>query len=163
MTGLRVRFVDDRSPILSRLEIEGPRDRELLGALLRALFELRIQVVQCEARIEPHLLAALTLVEFDAAPIGSKRRAQVQATVLDVLEQSAARSRASARRVEVTHDGSGDGLATVRAERSARNLDQKQLKPRAAQRLNAEHFQGLRSHADFDALGRQRLASNFDE
>ncbi len=72
---------------MSRLHVEAPNGRDLLGHLMQALFDLRIQVVSCEARLDaPTWSAALTLVEFDGAPIGLKRRGAVQAAVFCSLD-----------------------------------------------------------------------------
>ena len=87
MTTVRVRFVDEASSILSRLDVEARTGRDLLRLLMQGLFDLRIQVVSCEARLDaPTWSAALSLVEFDGAPIGPKRRAEVQATVFGLLD-----------------------------------------------------------------------------
>jgi Holliday junction resolvasome RuvABC endonuclease subunit len=104
-----VQFGDERSSILSRLEVEAPNSRDLLGELLQALFELRIQVVACETRVESaNWSAALSLVEFDGATIRAKRRAEVQATVFGVLEDSLrGRSRARRQRIAALEVASG--------------------------------------------------------
>ena len=87
MTAVRVRFVNEESSILSRLHLEAANGEHVLCLLIHALFDLRIQVVSCEARLDsPKWSAALSLVEFDGAPIGVRRRAEVQATVFELLD-----------------------------------------------------------------------------
>ena len=98
MTAARVRFVDQTSCLLSQLDVEAPHSRGLLAALTRALFDLRIQVVRCETKIwDKSLSASLWLVEFDAAPITSKRRAEVQAAILNTVDASLVVSRPAVR------------------------------------------------------------------
>jgi hypothetical protein len=101
MSSVRVRFGNEESAILSRLDVEAPNSRDLLGKLLQALFDLRIQVVACETRVDAaKWSAALSLVEFDGATIRAKRRAEVQAMVFGVLDESLS-GRSPARRQRV--------------------------------------------------------------
>src|SRR5688500_18904644 len=89
MSAVRVRFGDRESSILSRLVVEAPNSRDLFGKLLQALFDLRIQVVACETHVDrAKSTATLTIVEFDGAPIRANRRAELQAVVFGVLEES---------------------------------------------------------------------------
>lgn len=89
MSAVRVRFGDRQSSILSRLVVEAPNSRDLLGELLQALFNLRIQVVACETHVDAaKWSAALSLVEFDGVTIRANRRAEVQAMVFGVMEES---------------------------------------------------------------------------
>jgi hypothetical protein len=108
MTTVRVRFVDEASSILSRLDVEGPHGGDLFELLMQALFNLRIQVVSCEARLDaPRWTAALSLVEFDGAPIGPKRRAEVQATVFGLFDATLTARPLAARQPSALFASSG--------------------------------------------------------
>jgi UTP:GlnB (protein PII) uridylyltransferase len=84
----RVRFVGERHGVLSLLEIETEAHGGLLAVLSRVLFDLRVQLVRVESELalSGRRRERLWVVEFDGAPIGVRRRLQIQSEVLGAVE-----------------------------------------------------------------------------
>lgn len=96
----RVRFLPAAGTLLSQLEVESPRRLgPLLPHLTKLLFQLRIQLVRVEARLDPSgRVERLWLVEFDGAPVGAARRLEIQSEILELLGLLAAQEASDARR-----------------------------------------------------------------
>jgi hypothetical protein len=88
MTFTRVSFIEEPQQILSRLDVESSNQRDLLAAITKALFDLRVQMVHFETQVRGRcIVARLSLVEFDGAPIRAlARRAEIQSRILSVIE-----------------------------------------------------------------------------
>jgi hypothetical protein len=87
-TGLRVRFVDDSDGSLSVLEIEIPRNQEVLGDVHQALFRVGVQIVNVELQVHSErIVERLRLVEKDGSAVCRDRHLEVQTTVLEVVQK----------------------------------------------------------------------------
>ncbi len=87
-TGLRVRFVDDPDGSLSVLEIEIPRDQQVLGEVHQALFGVGVQITNIELHVHSErIVERLRLVEQDGSPVCRDRHLEVQTTVLEVVQK----------------------------------------------------------------------------
>jgi hypothetical protein len=89
MSSTKVRFVESESGVLSLLEIESSRRRALFPKVAAALFALRVQIVRAESRVRRGFrIERLALVELDGAPIGTRRRLQIQTEILASIDSS---------------------------------------------------------------------------
>ena len=87
-TGVRVRFVDDADGTLSVLEIEIPRQQEILGDVHQALFDIGIQTSNVELQVQAdRVVERLQLIEADGSPVFRDRHLEVQTIVLAVVQQ----------------------------------------------------------------------------
>jgi hypothetical protein len=90
----RARFLEGRARTLSVLEVDFPLSWHAPERLRRALFALRIQVIaEIRQQVGARVVHWLRVVEFDGAPIGDNRRAELQAGLLGLLADGPAQSR----------------------------------------------------------------------
>jgi [protein-PII] uridylyltransferase len=88
-TTTTVRFIEDRSGLLSTLEVETNDRAGLLLVLARALYEQKVQIVSSSVRTENgHVKDRFEVTEVDDSPISPDRRLLVQVAVLSAVQQT---------------------------------------------------------------------------
>ncbi len=95
-TGLRVRFVDGDQGSLTVLELEIPREQEVLGDVHTQLSALGIEVTKVEVRAGiDRVIERLRIRELDGRPVSRERHLEIQDRVLGVLQARLTRPRGS--------------------------------------------------------------------
>jgi hypothetical protein len=92
--GLRVRFVEGQQRNLTVLEIELPREQEMLGDVHTELRALGIEVTNIEVRANAdRVIERLHIREIDGRPVSRERHLEIQDRVLGVFQVRLTRPR----------------------------------------------------------------------
>jgi UTP:GlnB (protein PII) uridylyltransferase len=83
---VRVRFVDSDDGALTVLEIENPREQQVIGEVRHALHAAGVEVQSVEIRVDQErAVGRLRVTESDGSPLGPERHLQIQDKVLKVV------------------------------------------------------------------------------
>jgi hypothetical protein len=98
--GLRVRFVEGQDSKLTVLEIEIPREQEILGDVHAELRSLGIEVTNIELRANAdRVIERLHIKEIDGSLVSRERHLEIQDRVLGVFQVRLIRPRSVAEPV----------------------------------------------------------------
>ena len=83
---VRIRFVDSDDGALSVLEIENPREQQVIGEVRHALHLAGVEVQSVEIRVDQErTVGRIRVTESDGSPLGPERHLQIQDQVLKVV------------------------------------------------------------------------------
>jgi UTP:GlnB (protein PII) uridylyltransferase len=83
---VRVRFVDSDDGALSVLEIENPREQQVISEVRHALHRAGVEVQSVEIRVDrERAVGRIRVTESDGSPLGPERHLQIQDQVLKVV------------------------------------------------------------------------------